>query len=206
MNRRDVRALGWVVTRDACCEIARVALGGRRRLSLAALREVGARWRAIHASPTVDHSKPLGTLLIGQLTDSLSKEQEKAVVEFVASLLACCPDLYSERALRNRCLSSCGQAIVSLAFGVILAHWTSSDIPIVGDSALVLFVIGCWSLVTTIQLWRTHRLVKRTIEFRGWLGPVPRGSSAQPDDHPLTRATATPTTTGRPSTEDDLTL
>jgi hypothetical protein len=206
MNRRDVRALGWVVTGDACSEIARVALGSRRRMSLAALRELGGRWRAVHASPTADHPEPLGALLIGQLTNSLSREHEKTAVEFVDSLRACCPDLYSERALRNRCLSSCGQAIVSLAFGVILAHWTSSDIPIVGDAALVMFVIACWSLVTTIQLWRTHRLVKRISEFRRLRRPVTHGSSAQPEDDPLTRATATPATTGRPPTEDDRTL
>ncbi len=170
MNRLDLRALGWVVTRDVCSEIARVALGGRRRIPLAALRELGVRWRAIHASPTANQATELHALLVGNFATSLSKQHEKAVGEFVDSLQACCPELYSEQALRHRFLNLCGQAVASCALGAILACWTSADIPIIGDSALVLFAMGCWSLVTAVQLWRTRHLVKRIGQFKSLRG------------------------------------
>jgi len=83
MNRLDVRALGWVVTRDALSEIAHVALGGRRRTPLVTLGELGDRWRAVHASLAADQSEPLVAFLVWGFTTSLSKQREKAVVEFV---------------------------------------------------------------------------------------------------------------------------
>jgi len=177
MNRLDVRALGWVVTRDALSEIAHVALGGRRRTPLATLGELGDRWRAVHASLAADQSEPLVAFLVWGFTTSLSKQREKAVVEFVESLQACSPDLYSEQALRHRYLSSARQAIASCALGAILACWTPSDIPIIGDSAFILFAIACWSLMTTLQLLRTHHLVKRIIQSRSLHGRSPTGGA-----------------------------
>src|SRR5450631_815406 len=171
MNRLDVRALGWVVTRDAVAELAHVLLGGRRTIPLAALQELGARWRAVHASPAADQSEPLVAFLVGKFTTSLSRQREKAVVEFVESLQACSPKLYSEQALRHRCLTGVRQASASFALGAILAHWTSSDIPIIADSALVLFAVAGWSFVTTVQLWRTYHLVKRINRIRSIRGP-----------------------------------
>jgi len=177
MTRIDLRALGWVVTRDACYELARTAFGGRPNMSATALRELGDRWRAIRASPTADQAE---TFSVGLLTTSLSRQRAKAVMEFVDSMQVCCPDLYSERALRNRCLGGVGQAIVYLALGAILACWTSADTMIVGDAALALFAIASWSVVATIQLWRTHRLIKRIGQFRGEPGLVPKGSLPPP--------------------------
>ena len=182
MKRRDVRALGWVVTGDACVEIARRLLGRRRRMPTAALRELGARWRDIHASPIADKARPIDAFLVGQPATAQSKQYDKTVIAFVDSLQDFRPDLYSEPALRKRCLSGCGHVIVSLAFGAILASFTSSDIPIIGDAALVLFAIASWYFVTTIQLWRTYLLVKRVSQLRTSADLVPQGSPALPAD------------------------
>ncbi len=182
MKRRDVRALGWVVTRDACVEIARRLLGRRRRMPTAALRELGARWRDIHASPIADKAGPIDAFLVGQPATAQSKECDKTVIAFVDCLQHFRPDLYSEQALRKRCLSGCGHVIVSLAFGAIVASFASSDIPIIGDAALVLFAIASWYLVTTIQLWRTHLLVKRVSQLRTSADLVTQGSLARPAD------------------------
>jgi hypothetical protein len=184
MKRLDLRALGWVVTRDTFVEIARRAVGRPPGMPTAALRELGARWRDIHASPIADKAGPIDAFLVGQPATPQSKQSDKTVIAFVDSLQHFRPDLYSEQALRKRCLSGCGHVIVSLAFGAILASFTSSDIPIIGDAALVLFVIASWYLVTTIQLWRTHLLVKRISQLRISADLVTRGSPARPADGP----------------------
>jgi hypothetical protein len=148
----------------------------------AALRELGTRWRDIHAPPIADKARPLDAFLVGQATTPQSKQREKMVIAFVDSLQHFRPDLYSEQALRKRCLIGCGHVIVSLAFGAILASCTSSDIPTIGDAALVLFAIASWYLVTTIQLWRTHLLVKRISQLRISTDLVTQGSPAQTTD------------------------
>jgi hypothetical protein len=182
MKSLDVRALGWVVTRDTCVEIVRRALRRRPGMPTAAFRELGARWRDIHAPPIADKARPLDAFLVGQATTPQSKQREKMVIAFVDSLQHFRPDLYSEQALRKRCLIGCGHVIVSLAFGAILASCTSSDIPTIGDAALVLFAIASWYLVTTIQLWRTHLLVKRISQLRISTDLVTQGSPAQTTD------------------------
>src|ERR1700687_4666746 len=182
MKRLDVHALGWVVTRDTCVEIVRRALGRRPGMPTAALRELGARCRDIHASPIADKAGPIDAFLVGQAATPQSKQRDKMVIAFVDSLQHFRPDLYSEQALRKRCLSGRGQVVVSLAFGAILASCTSSDIPTIGDAALVLFAIGSWYLVTTIQLWRTYLLIKRIRRLRISADLVTQGSPAQPTD------------------------
>ena len=148
----------------------------------AALRELGARWRDIHAPPIADKAGPIDAFLVGQAATPQSKQRDKTVIAFVDSLQHFRPDLYSEQALRKRCLSKCGHVMVSLAFGASLASRTSSDVPIIGDAALVLFAIASWYLVTTIQLWRTYLLVKRVSQLRTSADLVTQGSPAQRAD------------------------
>ena len=182
MKRLDLRALGWVVTRDTCVEIARRALRRRPGMPTAAFQELGARWRDIHAPPIAAEARPIDAFLAGQAATPQSKQCDKMVIAFVDSLQHFRPDLYSEQALRKRCLSGCGHVIVSLAFGAILASCTSSDIPTIGDAALVLFAIASWYLVTTIQLWRTYLLIKRISQLRISADLVTQGSPAQRAD------------------------
>ena len=151
----------------------------------AVLRELGDRWRAIHASKAAGQAATRSNPLLGQPATLPSAQRDKAIVAFVDRLQACRPDLYSERALRSRSFNRGSQTIVSLALGAILARWTSSDIQIIGDLALVLFVIASWSLVTTIQLWRTYRLVKRIGQVRTSRAPVTPQSLARPEDAEL---------------------
>jgi len=182
MKRLDLRALGWVVTRDTCVEIARRAVGRSPGMPTAALRELGARWRDIHASPIADKAGPIDAFLAGQPATPQSKQRDKTVIAFVDCLQHFRPDLYSEQALRKRCLSGCGHVVVSLAFGAILASCASSDIPIIGDAALVLFAIASWYLATTIQLWRTYLLVKRVSQLRTSADLVIQGALTRPAD------------------------
>jgi hypothetical protein len=160
MNGFDVHALGWIVTVDTFAEVLRVAFRGRCKTSPAALAALGERWRAVLSSIRSDRSSRLYLSLIVPLAMPLSKDSQTAVVEFVDRLEACYPDRYSEQVLRSRCLSGCAKFVTSAATAAILATFASSAVPMVGDVALVLFVIAGWNLVMTNQLWRTHRLMK----------------------------------------------
>src|SRR5450755_1381016 len=179
MKRLDLHALGWVVTRDTCVEIARRALGRPPGMSPAALRETGQRWRAIHAADRADARE---TFSIGRSFAPPSKQHDQAVLAFVHALQTSRPDLYSERALRKRCLGGSANIILSLTFGAILASRTSPGIPIVGGAVLALFAIASWYLVTTIQLWRAHLLVKRISEIRRSADLVTQESLAESPD------------------------
>jgi hypothetical protein len=125
---------------------------------------------------------PIDAFLVGQAATPLSKQRDNMLIALVDSLQHFRPDLYSEQALRKRCLSGCCHVVVRLAFGAILASCTSSEVPTMGDAALVLFAIASWYLGTTIQLWRTHLLVKRINQLRIAADLVTQGSPAQRAD------------------------
>jgi len=108
-------------------------------MSRPALRELGDRWRAVDSSLKSDQAGLFTAFRVAQSAGAQTKQRDKAVIALVDSLQPLRPDLYSQRALRKRCLSGCGHIIVSLAFGAILAFWTDADVPTIGDAALVLF-------------------------------------------------------------------
>jgi hypothetical protein len=164
MNGFDVRALGWVVTRDVCSEMARTAFGGKPRMSPAVLRAMGDRWRALQASLGADRPWQLNMWVITPLARPLSKASEAAIAEFIDQLTARFPELYSEPALRSRWLKGCATVITSAAGGAVLAGFAPSDLPIIRDATLVMLAIAGWKSITTIQLWRTHRLVDRIFQ------------------------------------------
>lgn len=165
MNGFDVRALGWVVTRDICSAMASTAFGGRPRMTPAMLRELGDRWRAVQESLRAERSLRLNMSAIVPLAAPLSKASETAIAAFVDQLIACCPDLYSDLALRGRLLNGCATFIASVASSTGLAGLAPSDVSIIGDAVVALLAIACWSAITTIQLWRTHRLVERILQY-----------------------------------------
>jgi hypothetical protein len=159
-----VRALGWVFTRDLCSEMARVAFGGRSRMSPAMLRGMVDLWRAVQASLRTDRSWQLKFSVIEPLATPLSKASETAIAEFIDQLTARFPELYSEPALRSRWLYGCATVIISAAASAVLAGIAASDIPIIRDATLVMLAIAGWKSITTIQLSRTHRLVDRILQ------------------------------------------
>ena len=161
MNGFDVRALGWVVTRDVCSEIARTAFGGKPSMSPAMLRALGDRWGDLQASLAADRSWQLNMWVITPLARPLSKTSEAAIAEFIDQLIARFPELYGEPALRSRWLNGCATVIASAAVGAVLAGFAPTDISILHDATLVMLVVASWKSITTIQLWRTHRLVGR---------------------------------------------
>ncbi len=73
---------------------------------------------------------------------------------------------------------------MGLALGSILASWTSTGAPAIGDAAVVLFAIASWYLLTTIQLWRAYRLVRQSNQLATTDGT---NESAVANRHPSIR-------------------
>jgi hypothetical protein len=183
VNRFDVRAIGWVVTRDACAEIARALFGARRQVAVEALRSLGKRWLAVLACLREDARVASGNLL-QPLRTALSPKSEEAVNDFVLHMVSCCPQRYSEPVLRGRCLSAAAQAFVGLVGGTTAGSFATPERMFFGDMAIVLLVMTCGSLISAIHLWRTYRIVKRlnrpTVIEASRPGPSAPSSSDRP--------------------------
>jgi hypothetical protein len=186
VNRFDVRAIGWVVTRDACAEIARALFGARRQVAPEALRSLGKRWLAVLACLREDARVASGNLLqlLQPLRTALSPKGEAAVDDFVLHMVSCCPQRYSEPVLRGRCLSATAQALVGFVGGTTAGSFATPERMFVGNMAIVLLVMTCGSLISAIHLWRTYRIVKRlnrpTVIEASQPGPSAPSSSDRP--------------------------
>lgn len=165
-NRGDVRALGAVVTRDLFFEMVRLVLR-RPRMSLAAIKALSDRWRPVHSCLVTDRSERLAASQNDSLATPLSKRAEKAMVEFVDWVAEFYPHLYSEPALRARYSRGCRRVIASFALGAVLACFASPNIPIIADLTLVLFAIASGNVLITLELRRTHLLVKQISRSSG---------------------------------------
>lgn len=163
MNGFDVRALGWVITRDVCTEIVRTAFRGRPRMPPAMLRELSDSWRAVESSLQGDWSQRVNMSVLTPVAAPLSKAGETAIMEFVDRLAVRFPHLYGEPALRSRCLNGCAAVTVSAAASAVLVFLYPSDTSVISDAGLVLLVIAFWKSITTLQLCRTYHLVKRIL-------------------------------------------
>jgi hypothetical protein len=160
VNGFDVRAIGWVVTRDACAEIARALFGVRRQVVAEALQSLGKHWLAVHACLREDAGIASGNPL-QPLGTALSSKSEEAVDNVVLHMVSCCPQRYSEPVLRGRWLSAAAQALVGIVGGTAAGSFATPERMFFSDTAIVLLVMSCYSLMSAIQLWRTHGIVKR---------------------------------------------
>jgi len=165
MNARDVRALGAVLTRDVFADSARSAFLNRRKMTPDARRALVGRWSALQSSLIADRLISPDASLPRSLETPLSERTEAAVAALVNELAAFYPDSYGQGSLRDRCLGACGRAIASAVSSAIL-FFTSPDGPFVGDAGRLLFLVACWSLVTSVQLWRTYVLVEQVSRRR----------------------------------------
>lgn len=162
VNGFDVQAIGWVLTRDICCEVARTCLGLKPPLARATLEELGKRWRKVAAAVADDRmAMSYGARIVWARGLPLSNKSEEAMQEFIKRLIAFRPDRYSTRALRARCVDGCIQTAAGFLGCLILGHYASPENPTLGQAALVLLLMGCWSLTTTFQLRRIYNVIRR---------------------------------------------
>ena len=104
MTEFDLRALGWVVTRDLFLDIARSLAGRSRHLSLEAMEGFNERWQAVQAAASRTSSgPPLSRFVSSPLVRPISAETRAAASEYPILLGATCPELYSYRVMEERC-------------------------------------------------------------------------------------------------------
>ena len=183
MNGFDVRAIAWIVTRDACAEISRAMFRARRKMAAEALRSLGKRWLAVHACLREDARIASGNWL-QPLGTALSPKSQEAVDAFVLHMVSCCSQRYSEPVLRGRCLRAAAQAFVGFVGGTTAGSFATPERMFFGDMAIVLLVMACCSVISAIQLWRMYRIVKRldrpTVIEASRPGPSAPSSSDRP--------------------------
>ena len=170
MNGFDVQAIGWVITRDACAEIARGLLGSPRRMAPEELQSLGDHWLIVRARLGEDARVPIGHSL-QPLATVMPPRAEGDVREFVQHMLTCCPQRYSEPVLRSRCFNTVAQALFGFVGGAIAVSFATPEHVFFGDVAIVLLVMACCLTISTIQLWRTYRVVRRFNQSPARAGP-----------------------------------
>ena len=149
----DLRAVGWVVTRDTCFDILRSLVGRPRRMPVVMLRRLGAMWTAVQAAYDADLRAGRSALLGAEA----SPATERRLLEFFEQLVAACPALYGENAMRRRCRDATLETAGALTIAFLLFTLASTESTLAIDVALILLVFGSLGVVTTFQLWRTRR-------------------------------------------------
>jgi hypothetical protein len=175
MNDIDLRAIGWVMTRDVAWDIVRGLCGMPPRLSAAALTVLHRGWRALQAAAYGSLQERLQVMLLRRARLPLAAEL--AATNLVAAMNSACPALYAPEALHGRCTRGWAQAGIGLVGGVACARWASPDLPVAADAALVLFVMTMWHCAASLQLWCVLRVARRIARERaaGAAGPVAPG-------------------------------
>ena len=161
MTEFDLRAIGWVVTRDLVWEVARSLAGRTRHLSLEAMEGLNERWQAIQAAAARTSDPYLARLVSSPLVRAVSAETRAAAAEYLIHLSAACPELYSLQAMDERCRRAGGLAIAGTGGSMVFGYLADPSIPLVADAAIVLFAMGAWHLITFLQLRSVRKLLVR---------------------------------------------
>ena len=159
MNEFDVRALGWVVTRDAFWEVARSLAGKKPRLPFAAMHGLMERWQTLQAVVAKTSGSPLTRIVSSSLMRPVSAETSAAAADYVALLSTSCPELYSLHVVDERCRRGSAKAIAGIGGSIGLGFFASLGYSLIADAALVLFAMGAWHLITSLQLRCVRRLI-----------------------------------------------
>ena len=173
----DLRAVGWVITRDAFAELTRVKLGRGRRIDARVLRAVAAQWRALEdrqAQPGQHAS--VSRLSLDALP--LSPQASYRLAAILRELGARWPAQYGVPALRRRGVLAATQSGIGFAAGLVLSGTASAESTTWAGVALVMLVMGFWSLAIASQLWRTWRMARDAMQSSASAGiadapPVP---------------------------------
>jgi hypothetical protein len=167
MTEFDLRALGWVVARDAFCEIVRSLAFGTPHIPLAVMQVLAKGWQTLDAA-AAKTSRPLLTRT-GSISSlrPMSADTCAAVADYLTLLCASFPELYSLRVLRERCRRAGAQAIAGLG-GAMTFDALAGDYPLTADIAVVLFAMGAWGLMTFVQLRCVRELVSQLVRRNGF--------------------------------------
>jgi hypothetical protein len=189
MNEFDVRALGWVVTRDAFWEVVRSLAGRKPRLPFAAMQGLMKRWQTLQAAVEKTSGPPLTRIVSSSLLRPTSAETSAAAADYLTLLSTSCPELYTPRVMDERCRRGSAKAIAGLGGSIGLGFFASLGYSLIADAAVVLFAMGAWHLMTSLQL----RCVRRLISQLAYLN----ASSDALDPESLSRRDGRPHREGR---------
>lgn len=170
MTEFDLRALGWVVTRDACWEIARSLAGRKPRLPLAATQGLMKRWQTVQAAAAKTAAPHLTPIVSSPLLRPMSAETCAATAEYLTLLSASCPELYSLHAVRERCRRASAQAIAGFGGSLLLGALAGPANQLTADLAVVLLVMGAWNLTTFVQLRSVRKLISQSARWNRFPG------------------------------------
>jgi hypothetical protein len=177
MTDSDLRALGWVVTRDTFWEVVRSLAGRTPRLPLAAMQGLGARWQALQTTAANSSDSLLARITSSPLSRRTSADICAAAANFLTFMSTSCPELYSLHAMGERCRRGSAKAIAGIGGSIGLGLLASSGYSLIEDAAVVLFAMGTWHLWTSIQLRCVRRLMLQLTD--------PHVSSREPDAESL---------------------
>jgi hypothetical protein len=163
MTEFALRALGWVVARDACCEIVRSLAHRTPRIPLAVMRVLAKGWQTLDAA-AAKTSRPHWTRT-GSVSSlrPMSAETCAAVADYLTLLCTSFPELYSLPVLRERCRRAGAQALAGLGGAIMFDALAGPDSPLLADIAVVLFTMGAWGLIAFVQLRCVQQLVSQFV-------------------------------------------
>jgi hypothetical protein len=159
MTDFDLRALGWVVTRDLFWEIARSLAGRTRLVPLTAMERLNERWQAVQTAAAKTSDPLLTRFVSSPLLRSMSAETRAAAAEYLIVLSTACPDLYSLQVIDERCRRAGARAIAGVGGSIVFGSLADLSYPLIADAAVVLFAMGAWNLITLLQLRSVRKLL-----------------------------------------------
>jgi hypothetical protein len=160
VNGFDVHAVGWLVTRDLSCHAACALLGLRPAIAKATLEGLWSQWRDVTRMVDEDLAAGgYGARVLQAGATPLSRHSEAAMREFFRRLVAFRSDKYAASALRGRCAAASLQMLASFLCCVVLNSYAAEN-PTFDQAALAFLLVGCWYLMTGLQLFRAHRLTR----------------------------------------------
>jgi hypothetical protein len=158
VNASQLRAVGWVFTRDVFVDSVRAAFGAPRRIEPKTVAAMAQHWCAVEQATRAERVSSIATFASGAA--ALSARSAEALTVFVERIVAECPARYAPAALRQRCRLGVAQAASGFVGGLLLSSASAAPDSLAAESAFVLFAMGLWSSMTTLQLWQIYRLVK----------------------------------------------
>lgn len=159
MSEFDLRALGWVVTRDLFCDVVRSLAGRTRRTPLAAMEGLNERWQVVQLTAAKMPDPLLARFVSSPLVRSVSAQTRAAAAEYMIHLSAACPELYSLQAMDERCRRAGARAIAGLVGAMVFGYLAAPPDPLIADVAVVLFAMGAWHMLTLLQLRSVRKLL-----------------------------------------------
>src|SRR5450631_939499 len=176
MTEFDLRALGWVLTRDLFWEVARSLAGRTRRVPLTVMKGLAERWQALQAAAETTSDPLLTRLFSSPHSRSMSAETRAAAAEYLIFLSTSCPELYSLHVVDERCRRAGAQAIAGVGGSMVFGYLAGPAHPLTADVAVVVFVMGVWHLITFLQLRCVRKFIAqlaRRSSFSGAPGLLP---------------------------------